>query len=118
MFEIDFETETFLVISLDDSQFFYVHNWKSAKEMWETLEMIYGISLNIKQERMKTRGEEGNILFISAYLNLEMLEIKLEPLSLTNIYDIRIGIRNVIQSLNQEMGMFMTSRKDRRRKKL
>lgn len=45
-------------MSLDDSQFLYNYNCKIAKEMWDTLKMIYGVSPSVKQEQMNTRGEE------------------------------------------------------------
>lgn len=57
-FEIDLKNKNFLDISLDDNQLFYVHNCNFAKEMWNTPEMIYGISPNIELQRMNTRGEK------------------------------------------------------------
>lgn len=43
---------------IDDIKFFYVHRCKTAKEMWNALEMIYKVFPSIKQEEMDTRGEE------------------------------------------------------------
>lgn len=48
-----------MVMSLDDSHFIYVYNCKTAKEIWDTLEMIYGISPSIEQEEMNT-GSKAN----------------------------------------------------------
>lgn len=48
-FEIDFETKNFLVMSLDDINLIYVYNCKTAKEIWNTFEMIYGVSPNIER---------------------------------------------------------------------
>lgn len=31
-------------MSLEDNQLFYVHNYNCVKEMWDTLEMVHGIS--------------------------------------------------------------------------
>lgn len=53
-FEIDFQIKNFVVISFNDNQFLYDHNFKSTKEMWDTLEMIYGVSPCIKQDKMNT----------------------------------------------------------------
>lgn len=47
-FKIDFKIKSFIVMSLDDIKFLYVYNFKTAKEMWDTLEMIYGVSSSIK----------------------------------------------------------------------
>lgn len=41
-------------MSLIENQFFYVLRCNSAKEMWDTLEMINGVSPSIEQERMNT----------------------------------------------------------------
>lgn len=41
--------------------------------MWDTLQMIYGVSPSIKQERINTRGEEDeceNASFIIKKINL------------------------------------------------
>lgn len=46
-------------MSIDDSKFFHVHHFQTTKEIWDTLKMIYGFSLSIKQKEMNTRGEEG-----------------------------------------------------------
>lgn len=53
-FEIGFKTNKFLVTSLDDSKLFYVYNFKTAKEMWDTIEMIYRVSSSFEQEEMNT----------------------------------------------------------------
>lgn len=57
-FEIYFKTKKLLVMSLDENKIFYVHNWKSSKQMWDTLEMINMVSLGVEHEKMNTRGEE------------------------------------------------------------
>lgn len=36
-FEIDFETDSLIVMSLDDSKLFYVHNRKTTKGVCDTL---------------------------------------------------------------------------------
>lgn len=43
---------------LNENKFLYVLNCNYTKEVWDTLKMIYGISLSIKQERMNTRVQE------------------------------------------------------------
>lgn len=45
---IDLKINNFTIMSLDDSKFYGVHHCKNAKEMWDTLDMIYGVSLSIK----------------------------------------------------------------------
>lgn len=35
---------------VDENKYFYVRNCKSSKKMGDTLEMIYGVSPNIKQK--------------------------------------------------------------------
>lgn len=47
-------------MSLYDSKFYYVHKCNTAKKIWDTFEMIYGISLRIEQEKMNTRDEEDD----------------------------------------------------------
>lgn len=63
-------------MSLDESEFFYVHNCNSTKEMWNILEMISEVSPSIKHDIMNTRGKEDDCL------PLEVLKIMLEPSSL------------------------------------
>lgn len=70
---------------LDDSEILYVYNCKIAKEIWDNLEMIYEISPSIEQKEMNTRGKKIKVSFINVFPNLEMLEIILESLLLTNI---------------------------------
>lgn len=70
---------------LDDSKFSYVHHSKIAKEMWDTLAMIYGVSPSIEQEEINTRGEEIKMSLSNGFKILEILETLLECLSLTNV---------------------------------
>lgn len=46
-------------MSLDDSRILYFYNFKTTKEMWDTLEIIYEVSPSIEREEMNTRGKEG-----------------------------------------------------------
>lgn len=85
IFEIDFKTKSFIVTSLYDSIFFNVHDCKTAKEIWDTLEMIYGASPSIEHEEINRRGEEVEDTTFKPFSNLKMLEIILERLSLTNV---------------------------------
>lgn len=63
-FEIYFKTNKFKVMSLDDTKILYVHNFKTFKEMWDILEIIYGFYPSIEQEEMKTWGaEDEDIIF-------------------------------------------------------
>lgn len=66
-FKIDFKTKNFLVVFLEENQFFYVHTCNSAKEMCDTYEMIYGVSSSIKQERMNTRDDEDEFFFHKSF---------------------------------------------------
>lgn len=54
----NFKTKNVIVMSLDDSKFFYVHNCKTTKEMWDNIEMINEVSPSVEQEEMNTRGEK------------------------------------------------------------
>lgn len=70
-FKINFKTKNFLVMYLDDKQLLYVYNWKSAKEICDTLEMIYGVSQLSNKREWKHEEKKMNVLFTSAYLDLE-----------------------------------------------
>lgn len=54
MFEIDFKVKNILAISLNENQFLYFFNYNSDKKMWDILEIIYGVSSNIKEEGINT----------------------------------------------------------------
>lgn len=45
-------------MSLDDSKFYHVHKCNTAKEIWDTLDMIYRVSPSIELEKMNPRGED------------------------------------------------------------
>lgn len=80
--EIYFKTKNFLIISLDDIKLYHVHLFKTSKEMWYTLEMIYGVSPSIEQKKMNTQGKEDEDTHIlDVFQILEILEI----VSLKNI---------------------------------
>lgn len=55
-------------MSLGDIKFYYVHQLNSAKEMWDTLEMIHGVSSSIEQEDMNTRGEYDEDVNLKCFL--------------------------------------------------
>lgn len=42
-------------MNLDDSKLFYILNCKTDKEVWDTLEMMYRVSLSIDQKEMNLR---------------------------------------------------------------
>lgn len=48
-FKINFKDKNFLVMTLSENQFLYVLKCKFAKEVWDTLEKIYRVSLSIEQ---------------------------------------------------------------------
>lgn len=56
--EINVKIMSFIIMFLDYIKFHCVHHFQTAKKMWDTLKMIYGVSLSIKQEKMNTWGEE------------------------------------------------------------
>lgn len=68
--EIDFETKSFITMSLDDSKFNYVHHCKISKEMWDTLKMIYEALPSIKQEEINTRDEEDKDITLKYFSKL------------------------------------------------
>lgn len=51
-------TKSFLVMSLDDNNLLYIYDCNSTKEIWDNLNMIYGVSWSIEQEQMNTHSEE------------------------------------------------------------
>lgn len=57
-FQLDFKVENFLVMSFSENQLLYVLNGNFAKKLSETLEMIYGVFLNIEQEKMNTQVQK------------------------------------------------------------
>lgn len=71
MLKIYFKTKNFLVIFLNENQFLYILKCNSAKEMWDTLEMIYGLSPSIKQNGMNTRDEEDECFFHKCFSNFK-----------------------------------------------
>lgn len=50
-------------MTLDDSKLIYIYNCKTAKEIWDTLEMIYEVSPSIEQEEKSIQGEEDEGFF-------------------------------------------------------
>lgn len=68
--EIDFKTKRFIVMSLDDIKSFYIHNFKTAKEMWDTLEMMCVASLSIEKEEMNIQGEDNTFKCFSNFRDI------------------------------------------------
>lgn len=59
--KISFKVKYFYIKTLSSKYFYYVFNCDSAKEVWETLEMIFGVFTSIKPERMTTKIQEVGI---------------------------------------------------------
>ena len=74
-YEIDFKAKNFLVMTLDDSKLLYIYNCKTTKEIWDTLEMIYGVSPSIEQEEMNIRGKKDEDNILNSFESLEILKI-------------------------------------------
>lgn len=45
-------------MTLDDSKLLHIYNCNTVKEIWDTLEMLHGVSPSIEQEEMNIRGKE------------------------------------------------------------
>lgn len=71
-FQIYFKTNNFLVMSLYDSKILYVYNCKTAKEMWDNLEIIYGVSPKVKQEEMNTPGDNDEGIIHQWFLSFRI----------------------------------------------
>lgn len=56
--EIDLKSKNFIIISLDDFKLHDVRHCKTAKKIWDTLDVIYEGSPSIEREKMNTRDKE------------------------------------------------------------
>lgn len=83
--KMDFKDNNFLVMTLDDIELLYIYNYKTAKEIWNTLEMIYGVSPSIDQEKINIQYEEGEGLFHMCTVNFRNVKNYIVNLSLTNV---------------------------------
>lgn len=82
----------YLIISvLSTREYNYVYDFNIVKKVWDTLEMIYEGSTNIKRERMNILVQEAEKqvimkkIFKDVSQTLKLLEIILKILYLTNI---------------------------------
>lgn len=81
---------------LNDNKLLYVHHCKISKEIWDSLEMIYGVSSSIKQKEINICEEDVTFKCLSNFRSISNYVGN----CMTNKY-LRAKNWKFIQSLNQ-----------------
>lgn len=95
-----------------DIKFHYIHHCQTSKEIWDTLEMIYGTSLSIEQENMNIRGGEDKNTTLGYFSNFRIIGNYI-----TNKY-IRVNNWNFNPTLKSKYGNFHEFQEKSRKKEI